>query len=203
LKNKKIVIAVLAFALALVVLYPDLVRAPAESVVILLQFNSAANHEVTWTLLGGFTNTSGAGVVCCGSRNIVFNCSQSSNGICTWTNATASGTTNNASQNQTDPILKADNTGNTNVNINISASNNINTATACLDLMVFINTTTSCVWNALFNFSAAQDLNTSVISIDTSYTPSEAAICFWLNTNFSNCTGTIDTSNSFFGNSSD
>jgi hypothetical protein len=91
------------------------------------------------------------------------------------------------------------------VNINISASNNINTVSACLDLTVFINTsqTTPCLWNALFNASAAQDLNTSVIPIDTSYTPSEAPICFWMNANFSNCTGTVAQESNFFGNSSD
>lgn len=206
--SNKILVALIIIAFATVMFGQQMqqtVRAAAESVVILLQFNAASNHEVTWTLLGSFSSTSGSGTTCCGSRNIVFNCSAASLGVCTWVNATVSGTTNNASQNATDAILKADNTGNTNVNINISASSDINTVSACLDLTVFINTsqTTPCLWNALFNASAAQDLNTSVIPIDTSFTPSEAAICFWLNANFSNCTGTVAQENFLFGNSSD
>lgn len=204
--NKKVVLLVIILASSAFfasVIYQQSVQAAAESVVLLLQFNAAANHEVTWTLLGSFSSTSGSGTSCCGSRNIVFNCSGSSLGVCTWTNATVSGTSDNASQNITDPILKADNTGNVNVNLNISASNNINTVSACLDLVVFFNASASCVWNALFNASAAQDLNTSVIAIDTSYTPSEAAVCFWLNANFSNCSGTVAQETNFFGNSSD
>lgn len=164
-------------------------QAALEYVYTELYFNIGAVDELTVTLLGESTVTSSVGGTTTPAQ-IEFNVS----GDATWQNATVSG---GSTQDKTNPILSIDNTGTTDLVLNISINATMPSGT-CTMLLRFINETSPYDLNALEPEANGEDVNTTNITIDSSFTPAEAAWGLWLYTNFSGCVDADDDIRRFF-----
>jgi hypothetical protein len=175
--RSKILLGILA-AIVVLGIGTASVSAATETVTTTLYFNIAAVDELTVTLLGQAAVTS-APTGTATPANIEFN---STTGTDAWLNATVTG--GGATQDGSNAILVLDNTGTTNLNINISTAGGL---AACQALRY--NTT----WCATPS-TCATDLDTTEITLDSSFTPAETAINLWLWGNFSACTDADDAS---------
>jgi hypothetical protein len=139
----------------------------------LLYFNVGALDDVTVTLVneGGSTSTAGyPGATTSTSLN--FSCGS---GSCSWVNATLSST--GSSQDVTVPAVTIDNTGTTNAQLNISANVSFPGAT-CFDLRFSNNTMTN---------PPTVQLNTTNVTLDSVFTPTDSTLKVWLFANFTVC----------------
>lgn len=159
--------------------------AASESIYTTLYFNIAAVDELSVQMLSGASSygtaeTSAAAPGTAMTTNIEFN---SSDGTDAWVNAKTVGIAA-ATQSDGYPILKMDNTGTTNLDLNINTIGNLN---ACQKLKYLTS------WSATPQADAI-DLNSTVIQLDSSYTPAEAIVNLYLWGNFSGCTDANDAS---------
>ncbi len=152
----------------------------------LLYFNVAVSDEVTVYLLQeSGTATSGAGAST--SQNIEFN---STTGTTQWANARVQGGSSTL-QNDDEGIIWIDNTGSTTpeLNISVNVSSWGSGGYSCLDLHYFSNQTGGAT---VANYSAGtpaneDQLNTTNVTLDSSFTPAEDTWEVWLWGNFSSC----------------
>lgn len=179
--NKKL--ALLAVVVALFA-YPA-VQAATESVYVDLYFNIASVDELTVTLLGESAVTS-LPTSQATPANIEFNVSADTY----WQNATVTG--GGSTQDATNPILALDNTGTTNLEINISLNNTLPAGSCTMDLR-YINDSYSYDISGLTPQDNGTQVSTGNITIDSSFTPAEAAWGLWLYGNFSGCLDADDT----------
>ncbi len=175
--NKKFLLFTTVFFITAVL--STLSFAALEWTTTLLYFNIGAADDVTVTLLNdGATSTSPSGQAT--AQNIEFNITgQTGN----WINATITG--GGSQQDASNSILTIDNTGTTNVNITIRVNETLPVAGDCqLDLR-FENDTNED--DILDNYppSAANDLNTTNVTLVELFEPSENELDLWLFGNFS------------------
>jgi len=170
-----------AFSLSLL----SLIGIPAmglEWTTTVLYFNVAANDEITVTLLGESAAVTADGGTST-PQNIEFN---STTGTDEWLNSTVTGTGGSV-QDDTNAILQIDNTGNSNAEMNLTLDEGTSALNACQKLR----------YHTTYQADVATDgilLNsTTNVTLDSSYTPAEAAIDLWLWANFTGCGATDDT----------
>jgi len=177
--SKKIVLILIAIlALSIPVI------ASVEYTSTLLYFNVGANNEVSVQLYnsGLWNTTAVAGTATI--YNVEFN---TTNQDAQWINGTVTGSAN--TQSSANGIILIDNTGTTNAVINIST--NVSDWAAerggCTNLHYFTNNSAAATYGAGTPATEPQ-LNTTNVTLDGSFTPTEAVWEVWLWGNFSGCT---------------
>lgn len=170
--------AMIAFSLILVL--PAV--AVDESVTTTLYFTIATADELSVTLLGDSAVTSTGGGTAT-TNNIAFNFTALTQN---WVNATRTGTPT-PEQNTTDPILKLDNTGTTNLNIQMNV-----TATLVGSCFALRYNATTYIGNENEPEYNATDLDTTPVTINSSYAPDEPELSVWLWANATACTNEAD-----------
>lgn len=165
-------------------------HAALEYVYTELYFNIGAVDELTVTLLGQSVVTSSPGGTTTPAQ-IEFNVSADT----IWQNATVTG--GGSTQDQTNPIFTIDNTGTTNLELNISINATMQ-AGSCVMLLRQLTDPFPYDISSTGPESAGEDVNTTNVTIDSSFTPSEAAWGVWLYTNFSGCLDADDDARRFF-----
>ncbi|NIM46960.1 MAG: hypothetical protein GTN40_02255 [Candidatus Aenigmarchaeota archaeon] len=179
--NKKLILVLLVILAALTI--PAL--AAVEWTETLLYFNVEQLDQISVQLLGqGWDASSPTGTAT--SYNIDFN---SSTGSVAWTNATVKFANNN--QSFSDGIILIDNTGTTtpttlNISTNVSDWSTAGSPAGCLDLHYFANNSTAAVYTAQTPASEPQ-LNTTNVTLDSSFDPTDNNWELWLWGNFSQC----------------
>jgi hypothetical protein len=143
----------------------------------IVYFHVLGFDEVRVTIIGdaAWTSTNSTGNLTAQSLN--FTCATDS---CSWVNASFEGAS--GTQDDTTPAIGIDNTGTTNAEVNISVNETLPGAT-CFNLR-YVNDTD----NTLDTYPPVLHLNTTNITLDSSFTPAEADIDVWLFGNFSDCT---------------
>jgi hypothetical protein len=155
----------------------------AESVYILIEFNTGTDESFTATVYGGSGCVSAAAPSQCGD-SIAFN---SSTGTTTWDAPERIG---GSAQDATHPILIVTNTGNVALDFSTRTDADIGSVDACLDLRFAAEQEASC--NTAVTGATANDLNDTATIVDASFAVADNQWCIWLWGNFTGCTAGID-----------
>ncbi len=186
-KMKKLLIGLALFVIAISL--PN-AQGAIEAVYSDLFFNIGAVDEMTVTLLGESSVTSSALPGTATPANIEFNVS----GDVIWQNASVQG--GGSTQDQTNPIFSIDNTGTTNFELNISLNATMPSGT-CTMLLRQITDPAPYDITSVGPDPDGEDVNTTNVTIDSSFTPPEATWGIWLYTNFSGCLDADDDARRF------
>jgi len=190
--NKKTIILLVIFASMAI----PVIAAGTEYTTTTLYFNVAQSEEITVYLIGHTTTgntTSPTGTATL--YNIEFNSSQSS---AQWINASVAGDGGANIQTFTNGILLIDNTGTAN-SVQLNISSNVSDWTSgggqgnpagCLNLKIFKNQSVSADGDAecgSCNPATYQQLNTTNVTLDSTFNTNELQWEVWLWGNFSGC----------------
>jgi len=189
-KNLLVFPAVFLLSLATMLSFSSGPADAAESVYIIIEYNTGTDESFTVTVYGGTGCVSATSPSVCG-ESISFN---STSGMDEWLNATRQG---GSTQDLTNPIIIVTNTGNTGLELNMSVDQDIGTVDSSLDMATVFEQEASCS-TTVDTCGSCYDVNTTAITIDDDFTTSDNQWCIWLFGNFSDASAGIDQTTLYF-----
>lgn len=177
-QNKLLAYLIAGLAITMIAGMP-IANAASEYTTTVAHFNVPSAIAFTVTLYGESASESAGGGTA--TTDIEFNCTESSGTQSAVHAKVVGGNT----QSDGNPIMEIDNTGTVNLQMQIKLNA---TVPACMTL------------NGGTSLPASQAITNSPYTIDASFTPAEAAIDWYMQTDFSSCTSSDSTTRTIYIN---